>query len=45
MDGRKMLSSLCRLLPQGKHCYDDPSLYFPVNHFSVIAFVQANLAL
>jgi hypothetical protein len=45
MDGRKMFTSLCRLFPPGEHCFDDPSLYISVIHFSVIVFVQANLAL
>jgi hypothetical protein len=39
MDGRKMFTSLCRPLPPDEHCFDDPSLYFYVIHFSVIAFL------
>ena len=35
---------VCSLL-HGKHCFDSTKLHFSVLHFSVLAFVQANLAL
>jgi len=34
-----------RSLFHGKHCFDNVKLHFSVFHFSVLAFVQANLAL
>jgi hypothetical protein len=33
------------LFAPGEHCFDDTKLYFSVSHFSVIAFVQADLTL
>ncbi|MCI0693708.1 hypothetical protein L0337_17085 [candidate division KSB1 bacterium] len=32
-------------LLHGEHCLDDTKLYFSAFHFSVLAFVQANLTL
>ena len=43
MQGRKMFM-VCSL-PGGEHCFDDTKLHFSVCHFSVFAFVQANLTL
>jgi len=40
MEDRKMFkSTLC----PDEHCFDGTKLYFSVSHFSVFAFVQANL--
>ncbi len=41
MEDRKMFV-VCSLL-HGDHCFDDTKLNFSVFHFSVSAFVQANL--
>jgi hypothetical protein len=48
MEGRKMIRKRnvygCSLL-RNKHCFGDTKLHVSVSHFSVIAFVQANLTL
>jgi len=40
MEDRKMFKSI--LCPD-EHCFDGTKLYFSVSHFSVFAFVRANL--